>query len=96
MGRGIGGFFGAAKRKAMGFGSGYCYYTDKKLECNKKPSKASYFSPEEIEALKSIPKEQIGRVLFKSQRTLVGGNTVSGGTTINSSRTKPRLGPSNR
>ena len=55
---------------------------------------ASPLSPEAIEALKSMSKEQIARVLFKSQKTLVGGNCVSEGTTINSSRTKPRLGPS--
>ena len=58
--------------------------------------KVSSLSPKEMEALKSIPKRQIGRVLFKSQRTLVGGNTVSGGTTINSSRTKHRRGLSNK
>ena len=44
----------------------------------------------EVEVAKSLTKEQLAYILFK------GGNTVSEGTTINSSRTKPRLGPSNK
>ena len=47
-------------------------------------------SLEDVEAAKRLTKEQLAYILFK------GGKTVSGGTTINSSRTKPRLGPSNR
>ena len=47
-------------------------------------------SPQDVEAAKQLTKEQLAYILFK------GGNTVSGGTTINSSRTKPSFGPSNR
>ena len=47
-------------------------------------------SHQDVEAAKQLTKEQLAYILFK------GGNTVSCGTTINSSRTKPRLGPSNR
>ena len=66
MGRGRSGFFTSARRKATDCGSGnYYYFTDKQPEGAKKPSKASSFSPEEIEALKSMSKEQIARVLFK-------------------------------
>ena len=65
MGRERSGFFTSSQRKATDFGSGLTYYIDKQLECNKKPPKASSFSPEEIEALKRMSKEQIARVLFK-------------------------------
>ena len=47
-------------------------------------------SPQDVEAAKRLTKEQLAYILFK------GGNTVSDGTTISSSRTKPRLGPSNK
>ena len=47
-------------------------------------------SPQDVEAAKRLTKEQLAYILFK------GGNCVSKGTTINSSRTKPRLGPSNK
>ena len=47
-------------------------------------------SPQDVEATIRLTKEQLAYILFK------GGNTVSEGTTINSSRTKPRLGPSNK
>ena len=47
-------------------------------------------SPQDVEAAKRFTKEQLAYILFK------GGNCVSEGTTINSSRTKPLLGPSNR
>ena len=43
-------------------------------------------SPQDVEAAKRLTKEQLAYILFK------GGNTVSEGTTISSSRTKPCLG----
>ena len=43
---------------------------------------------QDLEAAQRLTKEQLAYILFK------GGNCVSEGTTINSSRTKPRLGPS--
>ena len=45
-------------------------------------------SHQDVEAAKRLTKEQLAYILFK------GGNTVSERTTINSSRMKPRLGPS--
>ena len=95
MGRGRSGFLVSSIRKAERGNGGYSYIV-REPPFTGASNKASSFSPEEIEALKSIPKEQIGRVLFKSQRTLVSGNCVSCGTTINSSRTKPLLGLSNK
>ena len=47
-------------------------------------------SLEDVEAAQRLTKEQLAYMFFK------GGNTVSEGTTISSSRTKPRLGPSNK
>ena len=47
-------------------------------------------SSQDVEAAKRLTKEQLAYIRFK------GGNTVSEETTINSSRTKPRLGPSNK
>ena len=47
-------------------------------------------SPQDVDVAKSLTKEQLAYILFK------GGNCVSEGTIINSSRTKPRLGPSNK
>ena len=47
-------------------------------------------SHQDVEAAKRLTKEQLAYILFK------GGNCVSEGTTINSSRTNPRLGPSNK
>ena len=50
-------------------------------------------SPQDVEAAKRLTKEQLAYILFHKDN---GGNCVSGGTTINSSRPKPRLGPSNK
>ena len=49
-----------------------------------------YYTDKQPDGAKKSPKA------LKSQRTLVGGNCVSEGTTINSSRTKPRFGPANK
>ena len=54
------------------------------------PERKNVITPQDVEIAQSLAKEQLAYILFK------GGNTVSGGTTINSSRTKPRLGSSNR
>ena len=48
--------------------------------------KSISLSNQDLEAAKRLTKEQLAYILFK------GGNTMSGGTTINSSRTKPLLG----
>ena len=53
-------------------------------------------SPEELQIIKSLTKKQLAYILFKESHKDIGGNCVSEGKTINSSRTKPRLGPSNK
>ena len=54
------------------------------------PEKKIVVTPQDVEAKKRLTKEQLAYILFK------GDNTVSEGTTINSSRMKPLLGPSNK
>ena len=54
------------------------------------PETKIVITPQEVEAMEPLTKQQLAYILFK------GGNTVSDGTIINSSRTKPRLGPSNK
>ena len=83
----------------MGRGrNGFVTSSNKKLTPTSKPlvlglegyRNNKSLSPQDVEVAKRLTKEQLAYILFK------GGNTVSEGTTISSSRTKPRLGPSNR
>ena len=72
MGRGRSGFLVTSIKKADR-GNNFYTYIFREPSLTGAASKASSFSQEEIEALKSISKKQIARVLFKNQRTLAGG-----------------------
>ena len=86
MGRGRSGSFITSPRKMRVTAKGHWGCSPGALPSEKK----IMVTPQDVEVAKSLTKEQLAYILFK------GGNSVSGGTTISSSRTKPRLGPSNK
>ena len=84
MGRGRSGFLISSKKQLRPDSAFAGRIGGHKIE------KRTILSPQDVEVAKSLTKEQLAYILFK------GGNCVSKGTTTNSSRTKPRLGPSNK